>query len=208
MERLLRAIGVMVAVFFPGFYIAITSFNFDQIPFPLLATIASIRLGLPLSGPMDFFLMLGLFELFREAGVRLPKAVGQTVAVIGGLIVGDAAIRAGITGPTTLVAVAISTMSMFTLVNQSLAGSVTLLRIAILIVSTTFGMFGFMISVIALALYLSTLESFGVPYLTPLSPPSLRDMFNAVKYKKWKIAKRRPSFLKPLDDTRKRGGSS
>lgn len=208
MERLLRAIGVIVAVFFPGFYIAITSFNFDQIPFPLLATIASIRLGLPLSGPMDFFLMLGLFELFREAGVRLPKAVGQTVAVIGGLIVGDAAIRAGITGPTTLVAVAISTMSMFTLVNQSLAGSVTLLRIAILIVSTTFGMFGFMISVIALALYLSTLESFGVPYLTPLSPLSLRDMFYAVKYKKWKIAKRRPSFLRPLDDTRKRGGSS
>lgn len=208
MERFLRAIGLLVAVFFPGFYIAITSFSFDQIPFPLLATIASVRLGLPLSGPMDFFLMLGLFELFREAGIRLPKAVGQTVAVVGGLIVGDAAIRAGITGPTTLVAVAISTMSMFTLVNQSLAGSVTLLRIMILIVSAFLGMFGFMISVIALVLYLSTLESFGVSYLAPLSPPSLRDMYFAVKYKKWKVAKRRPSFLKPLDDTRKRGGPS
>lgn len=207
-ERTLRLIGLVVALFFPGFYIAVTAFNFDQIPFPLLATIASVRIGLPISGPMDFFLMLGLFELFREAGLRLPKAVGQTVAVVGGLIIGDAAIRAGITSPATLVAVAISTMSMFSLVNQSLAGSVTLLRIAILIMSSLLGMFGFIISVVALALYLSTLESFGVPYMTPISPPSLRDMFGTLKFNALKVAKRRPSFLKPIDDTRKEGDPS
>lgn len=204
-QRLLRSLGLLTTVFFPGFYIAVTSFNFDQIPFPLLATIASVRIGLPMSGPMDFFLMQGLFEMFREAGVRLPKAVGQTVAVVGGLIVGDAAIRAGITGPATLVAVAISTMAMFTLVNQSLAGSVTVLRLAILVVSSVLGMFGFIVSVVALTLYLATLESFGVPYMAPLSPLSVRDLFSAMKFKKLKIAKRRPSFLKPTDDTRKRG---
>lgn len=207
-ERMLRFIGLAIAIFFPGFYVAVTAYNFDQIPFPLLATIASVRLGLPLSGPMDFFLMLGLFELFREAGVRLPKPVGQTVAVVGGLIIGDAAIRAGITGPATLVAVAVSTVSMFTLVNQSMAGSVTLLRILILILSTLFGMFGFVFSVISLVLYLSTLESFGVPYLSPLSPPSFRDLLSALKYKKWKIARRRPEALKPIDGTGKRGDAS
>ncbi|GAA3407725.1 spore germination protein [Paenibacillus hodogayensis] len=207
-ERMLRAVGLIVAVFFPGFYIAVTAFNFDQIPFPLLATIASVRLGLPTSGPMDFFIMLGLFELFREAGVRLPKAVGQTVAVVGGLIVGDASIRAGITGPATLVAVAISTMAMFTLVNQSLAGSVTLLRIIILMMSAFLGMFGFMISVVALILYLSTLESFGVPYMIPFSPPKLRDMYYMFKYKSIKVARHRPSFLKTTDDTREGGEHS
>ncbi|WP_158301702.1 spore germination protein [Paenibacillus mesophilus] len=208
MERMLRIAGLIIALFFPGFYIAVTAFNFDQIPFPLLATISSVRLGLPTSGPMDFFLMLALFELFREAGARLPKPVGQTVAVVGGLIVGDAAIRAGVTSPTTLVSVAISTMAMYTLVNQSLAGSVTLLRIVILIVSSVLGMFGFMMAFIALALYLSTLESFGVSYLSPVSPPSFRDLFNAIKYKTLKVAKSRPSFLNALDDTRKRGDPS
>lgn len=208
MERILRFIGLLIAVFLPGFYIAVTAFNLDQIPFPLLATISSLRLGLPLSGPMDFFIMLALFEMFREAGMRLPKAVGQTVAVVGGLIVGDAAIRAGITGPATLVAVAISTMAMYTLVNQSLAGSVTLLRIVILMVSTVLGMFGFILSVVALALYLSTLETFGVSYLAPLSPPKYKDFVQAVLARPFALMKRRPSFLKPIDRTRRRGDSS
>ncbi|PYI51380.1 spore germination protein [Paenibacillus flagellatus] len=207
-ERMLRFFGLLLAIFLPGFYIAVTAFHFDQIPFPLLATITSVRIGLPLSGPMDFYIMLFLFELFREAGMRLPKAVGQTIAVVGGLIVGDAAIRAGITGPATLVVVAISTMAMFTLVNQSLAGSVTLLRIIILIASTVLGMFGFMTAVVALALYLATLESFGVPYMAPLSPPTFRDLFLAIFAKPFRWIVRRPSFLRPVDGTRKRGDSS
>jgi hypothetical protein len=157
---------------------------------------------------MDFFIMLGLFELFREAGMRLPKAVGQTVAVVGGLIVGDAAIRAGITGPATLVAVAISTMAMFTLVNQSLSGAVTLLRIIILLVSTVLGMFGFILSVVALTLYLATLETFGVSYLAPLSPPNYREFVQAILAKPFALMKRRPSFLKPIDRTRRGGDAS
>jgi hypothetical protein len=92
-ERMLRFGGLIVATLLPGFWISVSAFNIEQIPFPLVATISSSRLGLPLSGPMDFIMMLILFELFREAGVRLPKAVGQTVTVVGGLIVGDAAIR-------------------------------------------------------------------------------------------------------------------
>ncbi|MFC3770475.1 spore germination protein [Paenibacillus sp. GCM10012303] len=208
MERILRIVGLLVAIFLPGFYIAVTAFNLDQIPFPLLATISSLRIGLPLSGPMDFFIMLGLFELFREAGMRLPKAVGQTVAVVGGLIVGDAAIRAGITGPATLVAVAISTMAMFTLVNQSLSGAVTLLRIIILLVSTVLGMFGFILSVVALTLYLATLETFGVSYLAPLSPPRYRELVQAILAKPFALMKRRPSFLKPVDRTRRGGDAS
>lgn len=207
LERLLRLFGMCVALFLPGFWIAVSGFNLDQIPFPLLATISSARLGLPISGPMDFFLMLVLFELFREAGLRLPKAVGQTVAVVGGLIIGDAAISAGITGPVTLVVAALSTMSMFTLISQSLAGSITVLRLLILITCFMFGMYGFMLSIVGFALYLSTLESFGVPYLTPLSPPKFREMAAGVLAIPWKKQKRRPSFLHPEDATRKGGKS-
>ncbi|WP_248924340.1 spore germination protein [Paenibacillus hamazuiensis] len=208
MERLLRFAGLIVSTFLPGFWLALIAYNVDQLPFPLVATISSSRLGLPLSGPMDFILMLLLFELFREAGMRLPKAVGQTVTVVGGLIVGDAAIRAGITSPTTLVITSISTISMFTVVNQTLAGTVSVLRVAILLVSGFLGIYGFMLCMIGLALYLSTLESFGVPYMAPLSPPKFREIPGALLAKPWKTAKRRPFFLKTRDKTRRGGGSA
>ena len=208
LERAIRLSGIGVAIFLPGFWIAVSSFNLEQIPFPLLATITTSRLGLPLSIPMDFFLMMALFELFRESGLRLPKAVGQTVAVVGGLFVGDAAIRAGLTGPITLVVSSISTIAMFTVTNQTLAGSITLIRLIIMIAATLFGMYGYILSLIGLVLYLSTLESFGVPYLMPLSPPNFKDMIAGVLAKPWQLVKRRPSALQGADPTRQGGDSS
>ncbi|CAG7635952.1 spore germination protein [Paenibacillus allorhizosphaerae] len=207
LERALRFLGFIASTFLPGFWIAVSGNNIDQIPLPLVATIASSRLGLPLSGPLDFLIMLGLFELFREAGMRLPRAVGQTVSVVGGLIVGDAAIRAGITSPTTLVVTSIATISMFTIANQSLAGTVTVLRLVTLFAAMALGVYGFMLSVMGLVLYLSTLESFGVPYLAPLSPPKFREMLPALLAKPWKSLKRRPAFLQGDDPTR-RGGDT
>ncbi|TBL75345.1 spore germination protein [Paenibacillus thalictri] len=203
LERVLRLLGLFIAIFLPGFWVSVSAYNLDQIPFPFLATIASSRLGLPLSAPVDYLFMLGLFELFREAGMRLPKAVGQTVAVVGGLIVGDAAIRAGITSPVTLVMASLTTISMFTLVNQSLAGIVTVFRIIILLISATFGMYGFMLSMMGICLYLASLESFGVPYLAPLSPPNFREMVKALLAKPWNYITKRPAFLHPKDGTRR-----
>jgi hypothetical protein len=203
LERLLRMAGLLLAIFLPGFYVAVSAFQLDQIPFPLLATITSSRLGLPLSGSIDFFLMLGLFEVFREAGVRLPKAVGQTVAVVGGLIIGDAAIRAGITSPTTLVVTGISTVATFTLVNQTLVGSVTVIRLGVLVLSSIFGIFGLIISSFGLLLYLATLTSFGVPYLSPMSPFSGQGLVRGLLSVPWKRQTSRPSYLKPRDPSRK-----
>jgi len=206
-ERILRIAGLIVALFFPGFWVAISAFNLDQIPFPLLATIVISRLGLPLSGPLDMFLMIGLFELFREAGMRLPKAVGQTVAVVGGLIVGDAAISAGITGPTTLVVSAMTAVSTFTLVNQSLSGSVTLIRFFVLTLSCLFGMLGFFLSLFLLVVYLSSLTSFGMPYLAPLSPIRFREVPFSLLSLPRKLYKKRPEMYKPRDPTRQEDNS-
>ncbi|MFC5452769.1 spore germination protein [Paenibacillus aestuarii] len=190
-ERLLRIVGLLVSIFLPGFWIALTAFNMEQIPFKLLATVTNSRLGLPLSAPMESLLMLGLFELFREAGIRLPRAVGQTVAVVGGLIVGDSAIRAGLTSPTMLVTSAITAVATFILVNQSLSGSVSILRLFSLLLSSILGMFGFFISVMFIVIYMAGLESFGLGYLEPLSPPTFGDIIKAILDipKKWKIAK-------------------
>ncbi len=115
-------------------------------------------------------MMLALFEVFREAGVRLPKAVGQTIAVVGGIIVGDAVIRAGLSSTTMLIIAALTAVSTFTLVNQTLSASVTIIRFFVMAFASLLGMYGFILSVIAVVMYLSKLESFGIPYLTPLSP--------------------------------------
>ncbi|WP_141504003.1 spore germination protein [Paenibacillus luteus] len=187
LERVLRLIGLIVSICLPGFWISLSSFNTDQIPFSLLATITISRIGLPLSATMEMFLMLTMFELFREAGVRLPRAVGQTVSVVGGLIVGDAAIRAGMTSPTMLVMAAVTAVSTFTLVNQSLSGSVSLIRYLILIASSVLGIFGFFVGSFAVLIYLCTLESFGRSYLEPLAPLRFKQLMPALMQMPWKL---------------------
>ncbi|RIX52834.1 spore germination protein [Paenibacillus nanensis] len=187
-ERLLRILGLFLSLFLPGFWIAISSFNTDQIPFTLLATVTMSRIGLPMSATMEMFLMLTLFEVFREAGVRLPRPVGQTVSVVGGLIIGDAAIRAGLTSPTMLVVAAVSAVSTFTLVNQSLAGAVSIIRFGVLILASIFGVFGFFVGMYAIVVYLCSLESFGQHYLQPVAPFHVKDVVSALIQKPWKIA--------------------
>ncbi|WP_374725890.1 spore germination protein [Paenibacillus sp. P22] len=172
-------------MFLPGFWIALCSFNTDQIPFNLLATISTSRNGLPVSTTMEMFLMLLMFELFREAGVRLPRAVGQTVSVVGGLIVGNAAIDAGLTSPTMLVVAAVTAVSTFALVNQTLNGTVTVLRLLVLVMVSFMGMLGFFLSMFAIVIHLCSLESFGRPYMAPLATMRFRLMPQAFLQLPW-----------------------
>ncbi|MEF2247842.1 MULTISPECIES: spore germination protein [unclassified Paenibacillus] len=208
LERFFRLIGISISIFAPGLWVALTAYDMDQLPFQLLATVSNARVGLPLSSPMEAFLILGLFEIFREAGVRLPKAVGETVTVVGGLIVGDAAIRAGLTSPTMLFVAAITAVATFTLVNQSLSGTVSVFRLFILVCSSVFGMYGFCIALLALVTYVSRLESFGLPYLAPLSPLSLRDLLPALLIIPRDNMNKRPEILHTNDTSRKKEDAS
>lgn len=189
MERLLRFFGLVLALCVPGFWVALSAFNTDQIPFNLLATVTVSRAGLPMSAPMEMFLMLAMFELFREAGVRLPRPVGQTVSVVGGLIVGDAAIRAGLTSPTMLVAAAVTAVATFTLVNQSLNGSVSVIRLFILILSSILGIFGFFVSLFVVLIYMCSLDSFGHPFMAPIAPIEWKKLLRAMIQVPWDLLK-------------------
>ncbi|MBM7598950.1 hypothetical protein JOC34_001307 [Virgibacillus halotolerans] len=201
-EMLLRIAGLLLAIFLPSFWVALSAYNVDQIPFPLLATIGASRLGIPFNTTVELLLMLGLFELFREAGVRLPKAVGQTVAVVGGLIVGDAAIRAGLTSPTMLVISSITAVATFTLGNQSLFGTVTILRIFSILCAAVLGMYGFFVSLFFVVAYLAKLESFGIPYLSPVSPFVKQDIFKALFKLPVTSDKMRAKILRTQDSDR------
>ncbi|RUS47106.1 spore germination protein [Cohnella sp. AR92] len=173
-EKLVRSFALVATIFLPGFWVSVSAYNVDQIPFPLLSTIVLSRVGLPVSATIEMLLMLALFEVFREAGVRLPKAVGQTIAVVGGIIVGEAAIQAGFTSPTMLVIVSLTIVASFTLVNQSLYGAVTIMRLLVLLLCMVFGMYGFFLAMMAVLTYLGSIRSFGQPYLYPLGPLDLK----------------------------------
>lgn len=206
--RLIRFISLFVTLLLPGFYIALLTFHQDQIPFMLLATITSSRMGIPLPAALEMFLTLALLELFREAGVRLPSAIGQTITVVGGLIIGDAAIRAGLFSPSMIVIGAITAVAGSTLVSQALSGTLNVLRLIILFASSLLGMFGFLFTFFALVLYLANLRSFGVPYLAPLSPPTFRDIPESVLRIPWSLRKKRPQYLKTKNQSKQGEGSS
>lgn len=203
-ERLFRFVGTGIALFAPGFYVALTSYHQSQLPLAFLATLVQARSGVPLPTPLETVIMLVLFELFREAGIRMPHAIGQTLAVVGGLIIGDAAIRAGLTSPTLVVVVATTAVATFALVNHSVSGAVSVIRMGVLLISSLLGIFGFFLSAFALLVYMAHLRSFGVSYLAPVSPLNFRDfLFTAFRPPSSQY-KKRPRFLKTADSTRRK----
>lgn len=208
--RLLRFLALAISMFLPGFYIAITTYHPDQIPLTLLATVTLARKGVPMPAPMEALMMLIAFELFREAGVRLPRAIGQTLTVVGGLIIGDAAIRAGMTSPSLLVVIATTAVATFAIVNRTLAGTVGLFRLGVLIVSSLLGVYGFFLSVFAVVAMLAFTQSFGMSYLAPVSPFNARDVLTAMRtilHIPVNSPAKRPESLKPIDPTRSEGDS-
>lgn len=194
--QILRLFSLLVAIFLPGFYIALTGYHQDQIPFPLLATIVTTRLGIPLSTPMEMVLVLTLLEMFKEAGYRLPSMIGQTLTVVGGLIIGDAAIRAGLISPSMVVIAAISTVAGSTLISQTLSGTVSILRYSSVFISAALGVYGFMLSVLFLLVYLTSLTSFGVSFLSPLAPISVKDIGRALLMYPRKLGAFVPGYLR------------
>ncbi|MFS0838274.1 spore germination protein [Paenibacillus sp. 1P03SA] len=202
-SRLVRILSIFLCVLLPGFWVSLAAFHQDQIPFRLLATITTARLGLPFSGQFELLILLILLEVFREAGVRLPSAIGQVLTVVGGLIIGDAAIRAGLVSPSVVVVGAITAVSNATLVNQNLSSAVSLIRFFLFFLSCILGMFGLIMGLIIVTVYLSRLRSFGIPYLSPFSPPIYRNWLPAFMRLPWTLMTRRPENVHARDQDHK-----
>ena len=150
--------------------------------------------------------MMLLFELFREAGLRMPLAIGQTLSVVGGLIIGDAAIRAGLTSPAMLVIIAGSFVAMTTLVNQSFMGAISLIRFFVIILVALFGFFGFFVSIFLVGISIARIRTFGVPYLELATRLNWKNILKAMIRLPAQKENKRASMLNPIDGT-KEGGS-
>lgn len=165
--RIIRYICVFIATLLPAIYIAITTFHHEMLPTTLAESIIQSKQNVPLPAFLEIIIMLIAFEILLEAGNRMPKTAGQTVSIVGALIVGEAAVNAKFVSPIVVVIVAITAICGFVLPNQDLANAIRLNRFGLVIVSSIAGFFGISIATIALLYYLCSLESFGVPYLKP-----------------------------------------
>ncbi|HWL23232.1 MAG TPA: spore germination protein [Ureibacillus sp.] len=201
-ERILRIIGLFIGTTLPAFWLALTVFHQNQMPLQLLATVVIANRGLPFPAVFEMLLLLILFEMFREATLRLPSVLGGTFSVIGGIIIGDAAIRSGITSPAMIVVIAISVVASYTIVNQSLSTMVSILRIAFILVTSIFGLFGFFMCIYLTVLYVANMRIFGIPYLN-ISVDLSWDNFKKTIFRPSKAEyNQRPGMLNPEDKTR------
>lgn len=173
--RLLRYAAFIIAIFLPALYIATISFHFEMLPLHLIITVGESRATVPLNPIMEAFFMEITIEMLREAGLRLPSRVGQTVGVVGGIIIGQAAVQAGLVSNIMVIIVSITAIASFMLPHQDFSSGVRLIRFPTMFLAAFFGMFGIMISVMILIAHLVALESLGTPYGAPYAPTRFSD---------------------------------
>ncbi|MFC3799713.1 spore germination protein [Cohnella sp. GCM10012308] len=191
--RVLRFISFFLATMTPSLYIAVTTFHQELIPTTLLYNLASQREGVPFPAFMEGLLMEVTFEILREASVRMPKTIGQSISIVGTLVIGQAAVEAGLVTAGMVIVVSITAISNFVMPAFNMGIAARILRFILMALAGAFGLYGVFLGVIVIIVKLCKLESFGVPYMTPFAPlrwRELRDGFVRVPFR-WMT--RRPS---------------
>jgi Bacillus/Clostridium GerA spore germination protein len=197
--RVMRHVAYWSSILLPSLYVALLSYNQDLIPTPLLVTVAAQHRGIPFPTIVEATVMMLAFEALREAGMRLPRAVGQSVSIVGTLIVGDAAVRAGLVSPGMVIIVAGTGVASFALPAYGFVNSSRIIQFAFVCAAGFSGLVGIVILGLILITHLVSLRSFGVPYMAPIAPftwPDMKDMFIRVP---WFAMKTRPEHLETVD---------
>ena len=178
--RMLRITMFFLSLFLPSLYVAVTTFHQELLPTPLVLSIAAQREGVPFPAFVEALGMEIAFEMLREAGLRLPRTVGQAVSIVGALVIGEAAVSAGLVAPAMVIVVAATGIASFSAPAYNLAISARLLRFPVLICAATLGLFGVGIAAALILAHLASLRSFGIPYMSPMAPfhgSDLKDIF-------------------------------
>ena len=168
--RLLRYIGFIVATSLPSIYVALISFHHEMIPMDLMVHLSKSRAQVPFPPVVEALLMEGTIELLREASARLPNTIGQTIGIVGAIVIGEAAITAHLASPTMIIVVAITAIGSYVLPHYSTSYFLRLIRFSIILMAATFGAFGIIIAWTWIIVHLCSLDSFGYPYFSPLAP--------------------------------------
>jgi spore germination protein len=200
--RVLRYFAAFIAMFLPALYIALVSFHPEMIPSKLAFSITSTREGVPVPAVVEAFLMEATMELLREAGLRLPRMIGQTIGIVGGLVIGEAAVAAGMVSPIMVIVVALTAIASFSIPSYSMALSFRYIRFALMLVAAVMGLYGIIIGYIMINIHIANLKSFGVPYSTPFAPVFFRDWKDLVLRAPILMRAKRPEMLETEDAKR------
>ncbi|SFJ21602.1 spore germination protein KA [Paenibacillus sp. UNC496MF] len=200
--RILRYVCLFIAMFGPSAYIAITTFHQEMIPTPLLISVVAQREGIPFPAFIEALLMEITFEILREAGVRMPRTVGQAVSIVGALVIGQAAVDAGLVGPAMVIVVAITAISNFVIPSYNMGISIRMIRFVFMMLAASFGLYGILVGTIIMILHLCSLRSFGIPYMAPFAPYAAEDQKDSIfRVPQWAMLTR-PRLISQTNRTR------
>lgn len=189
--RLLRFGAAFIALLAPSLYIAITTFHQELIPTRLLGNLAAQSEGTPFPTFIEAVLMEITFEILREAGIRMPQPVGQAVSIVGAIVIGQAAVQAGIFSAAVVIVVSLTAIASFVFPSYSMASPFRILRFGFMGLAASFGLLGISVGFTAMLLHLSSLKSFGIPYMSDLSPFVYSDQKDAlIRLPKWMMKER------------------
>lgn len=194
--RIVRYVSFMVAMVFPSLYVALVTFHHELIPTDLLISLQAQRQGVPFPAVIEIILMEFTFEVLREAGVRMPRAVGQTVSIVGALVLGQAVVEAGLVSNVLVIVVAFTAIASFVSPIYNFSTPTRLLRFLFILAASVLGLYGVLLSLILMVAHLVSLRSFGVPYLAPVAPFIIEDQGDVfIRFPNWADV-RKPSYLK------------
>ncbi|MDF2683288.1 MAG: GerA spore germination protein [Brevibacillus sp.] len=200
--RLIRVVGAFIALILPSLYIALISYHPGMIPTQLALSISATRAEVPFPALIEAVFMEATLEMLREAGLRLPKVMGQTIGIVGGLVIGQSAVEAGIVSPVLVIVVAITAISSFLVPAYNGAIALRLLRFPLMILSGSLGLFGLILGLMAVLAHLVSLKSFGINYFAPITPYRFSDWKDLLVRAPLVYQKNRPEILHPLDQKR------
>lgn len=200
--RWIRYLFLLISFLLPSVYIAVTTFHPEMLPPNLLVAVAAARENVPFPAIIEAFIMELTFEALREAGLRIPKPIGQTVSIIGALVIGQASVQAGIVSAPMVIVVSITGIASFIIPHFDLGLTFRLLRFPVMFLAATLGLYGVVLSMILIYLHLVTLRSFGTSYLSPTAPIVFRDWKDVlVRVPMW-MMKKRPALYGTEGDRR------
>ncbi|MDQ0220774.1 spore germination protein [Peribacillus cavernae] len=200
--RIARMLALVFSLIIPSLYVSFISFNPELLPTEFAVAVAGGRAGVPYPAVIEVLLIEVSMEVLREATVRLPKQVGGALSIVGVLVIGEAAVNAGLASPITIVVIALTTIGSFATPAYTAAFALRMLRFPIIILAGVFGLYGVVIGVIFIFNHMLSLKSFGVPYMSPVSPGNYQGWKDVVFRSPLWLMPKRPAFLQSANDKR------
>ena len=202
LRRFIRLAGCVIAILLPGFYIAVQLYHYSIMPLNMLIAITGTSQSSPFSPMIEVLFVLVLFEILYEASLHMPKHISSVTGIVGALVLGDTAVRAGLLTPPAVLVAAMSVITMY--IIPDLASQISLLRFVFALVGGILGLYGIVLAGLLLIIYLASLDSYGAPYLAPYAPYIKEDTKDGIFKSDIREMKTRPKSIPNINKTRQR----